>query len=87
MEDGTYIEYSFAEPPYLLIDGEIYKEMFASPSIHFRHRGLANIGWSDGHIESRPMTRIDMSNVYGVASGKMNLGWFYPVDNTPFDCR
>jgi hypothetical protein len=24
-------------------------------------------------------------NVYGIDSARMNLGWFEPVDNTPFD--
>jgi len=87
VEAGRYIEYSFAEPPYFLINGKVYKKMFSSPSIHFRHRGLANIGWADGHIEPRPMAPMNVNNLYGVASGGMNLGWFEPVDNTPFDLQ
>ncbi|MGA2172086.1 MAG: prepilin-type N-terminal cleavage/methylation domain-containing protein [Sedimentisphaerales bacterium] len=83
--EWQYIEYSFAEPPYFLINGEVYTEMFASPSIHFRHRGSANIGWADGHIEPRPMAKTDGDNVYDVVSANMNLGWFGPVDNTPFE--
>jgi prepilin-type processing-associated H-X9-DG protein len=59
--------------------------MFASPSIHFRHRGSANIGWADGHIEPMPMAKTNGDNAYGMASAKMNLGWFEPVDNTLFD--
>ena len=83
--NGRYIEYSFAEPPYFLINGMVHEDMLSSPSIHFRHRGLANVGWSDGHIESRPMANMDVDNIYGVASASMNLGWFEPVNNTLFD--
>ncbi len=85
VEAGRYIEYSFAEPPYFLINGKVFKKVFSSPSIHFRHHGLANIGWADGHIEPKPMANMDVMNVYGVMSARMNLGWFEPVDNTPFD--
>jgi prepilin-type processing-associated H-X9-DG protein len=60
---------------------------YMSPTLHFRHQGRANIGWADGHIESRPMASIEQSNVYGVNSAAMSLGWFDPVDNSLFDLR
>lgn len=56
-----------------------------SPSIHFRHRNRANVEWADGHIEPREMASCADKNIYGVDSADMGLGWFEPIDNTPFD--
>jgi prepilin-type N-terminal cleavage/methylation domain-containing protein/prepilin-type processing-associated H-X9-DG protein len=82
---GTYIEYSFAEPVHPIINGKVKERIFLSPSIHFRHKSEANVGWVDGHVDSRPMAATDGSNVWNVNSANMNLGWFEPMDNTPFD--
>ncbi|MFQ6036469.1 MAG: prepilin-type N-terminal cleavage/methylation domain-containing protein [Sedimentisphaerales bacterium] len=79
------IEYSFAEPPFYVHNGRAVTSFYLSPSIHFRHRGQANVGWADGHADSRQMANFDASNVYGVDSADMKLGWFEPVDNTLFD--
>ena len=83
--DGTYKEYSFAEQPYLVYAGKVITGVYTSPSIHFRHRGRANVGWVDGHIGVRQMADMDRINVYGVDSAAINIGWFDPVDNTLFD--
>ena len=81
-----YLEYSFAEPPYFLFDGRPAVEWgYASPSIHFRHRGRANVGWADGHMDTREMMDFDGVNAYGVKSADMMLGWFEPIDNSQFD--
>jgi prepilin-type processing-associated H-X9-DG protein len=86
--DGTVlIEYSFAEPPFSVMGGQVRTEFYMSPSIHFRHRDSANVGWSDGHVGSRPVAEINGTNVYGVDSSALKLGWFEPIDNTPFDLR
>lgn len=87
LEEGSYIEYSFAEPPYFVFNGQLFTGMYSSPSIHFRHRGLANIGWSDGHISSKEMAELGEENIYNVLSAKMGLGWFGPVDNSLFDLK
>lgn len=79
------IEYSFAEPPFAVYNGQVIMGTYLSPSIHFRHRERTSVGWADGHTDSQPMADFDALNVYGVASADMNLGWFEPVDNTPFD--
>ena len=87
-EEGVHIEYSFAEPPFLLDEGQPKESWgYASPSIHFRHRGKANVAWVDGHIDVREMADYDGINVYGVKSADMMLGWFEPMDNTPFDLK
>jgi prepilin-type processing-associated H-X9-DG protein/prepilin-type N-terminal cleavage/methylation domain-containing protein len=85
-KDNQYIvEYSFTEPPHYVINGIVVTDTFASPSIHFRHYGSANVGWADGHIEAKPMANMEGKNGYDPASAKMNIGWFEPVDNTLFD--
>ncbi len=83
----SLIEYSFAEPPYLVINGAINREFFALPSIHFRHYGSANVGWADGHVEAKPMANMQGQPGYDADSAKMNIGWFEPVDNSLFDLQ
>lgn len=85
LKEGSYIEYSFAEPPYFVMSGQLFTGMYSSPSIHFRHRKQANIGWSDGHVSSKEIAELGGENVYSVLSAKMKLGWFEPVDNSFFD--
>jgi prepilin-type processing-associated H-X9-DG protein len=81
------IEYSFAEPPFVVTGGRVYEGYFAKPSIHFRHRGLANVGWADGHIEPKPMANMEGKPGFNAAFTRMNIGWFEPVDNTLFDLK
>ena len=45
------------------------------------------IGWADGHVEPREIARLNRKNVYGIRSSEMNLGWFDPVDNSPYDLK
>ncbi len=84
-DQKSLIEYSFAEPPFTVHNGRPVTEFYMSPSIHFRHKGQTNVGWADGHIEPRRMAGSGDKNVYGTISGDFKLGWFEPLDNTPFD--
>ena len=87
-QEGTYlIEYSFAEPPFTVTGGKVYEGFYTTPSIHFRHRNMANVGWADGHIEPKPMANMEGKEGYDPDSAKMNIGWFEPVDNTLFDLQ
>ncbi len=84
--DGrSLIEYSFAEPPFTIYEGRPVTSFYMSPSIHFRHKEKANVGWADGHLEQREIAKFDNKNAYGVDSTRLKLGWFEPIDNTPFD--
>lgn len=67
------IEYSFAEPPLFANGGTPW------PSIHFRHRGRANVIWCDGRVTSEALDRTD------ARSKAHALGWFGPDDNQFFD--
>jgi len=67
------IEYSFAEPPRFASGAKPW------PSIHFRHRGRANVAWCDGHVTAETLERTDGR------SASHRLGWFGPDDNTLFD--
>jgi prepilin-type processing-associated H-X9-DG protein len=81
-------EYSFAEPPFWLNNGKPATSWgYASPSIHFRHRNKANIGWVDGHISSESRTEYNGINGYGVKSADFAIGWFGPLDNSLFDLK
>lgn len=81
----SLIEYSFAEPPFAILGGQVMADFRMSPSIHFRHGGHATVGWADSHVGSEPMASLDTANAYGVQSAGQKLGWFEPADNSPFD--
>ena len=84
--DGeSYIEYSFAEQPFIVYAGRVITGSRMSPSIHFRHRGRANIGWVGGQVGTKEIAKFEKKNAFGVDSAAMKLGWFDPIDNTPFD--
>jgi prepilin-type processing-associated H-X9-DG protein/prepilin-type N-terminal cleavage/methylation domain-containing protein len=86
--DGvTLIEYSFAEPPFTVYHGRPITSFYMSPSIHFRHRGRANIAWADGHVGARKMAEFKGLSAYEVDSAELALGWLEPIDNTLFDLQ
>jgi len=82
----SLIEYSFAEPPFAVFGGQVMTGFAMSPSIHFRHGG-ANVCWADGHVDTQAIAQTDTTNVYGADPSALKLGWFAPVDNSPFDLR
>ncbi len=55
--EGRLFEYSFCEAPYY----EVWQSP-TNPSTHFRHTGLANVAFCDGHARAMPM-------VYSHSSG------------------
>ena len=83
---GSYIETSFAWQPFIVYGGR-EMDIYMSPTIHFRHRGCANVGWVDGHISAKDMAKSDEKNVWGVNSPDLMLGWFDPLDNSLFDLK
>lgn len=85
LKDGNLIEYSFAEPPYSIYNGQPIAPN--RPSIHFRHRNTAAIAWVDGHVSSETMTKVEDKNFYDAKSASFKLGWFGPLDNSLFDLR
>lgn len=85
-QKGRLIEYSFAEPYFWVRKGQL-QNTHPFPSIHFRHDGCANIGWSDGHVDSRQKADCKDSNAYNADFDRMDLGWFEPIDNSLFDLK
>lgn len=85
---GNYmIEYSFSEPPWSVdatIHGPVERRgepaiwWLSTPSIHFRHRGAANVAWCDGHVSAERRTHEKGD------SGSVQLGWFGELDNAAF---
>jgi prepilin-type N-terminal cleavage/methylation domain-containing protein/prepilin-type processing-associated H-X9-DG protein len=87
-KDGkNLIEYSFAEPPRAVYNGNVMTSFFMSPSVHFRHRGRAKVGWADGHVDLREMVKFEQDNAFGVNSAALGLGWFDVQDNSLFDLK
>lgn len=78
------IEYSFAEPRF----HPRYPLYRAAPSIQFRHRGTANVGWCDGHVDSHRQTFTHKSPFYPTDPKRFEIGWFGQSDsNKLFDLR
>ena len=71
-------EYSFVTAP---LDGS---GNTTSPTIHFRHRGVANVAWLDTHVTSERFEWTYPTNIYGANNKRFNLGFFGPRDNTLF---
>lgn len=82
-------EYSFAEPRYFVVNGTPVTDggWDPVPSIHFRHRGRANIGWVDGSAASKKMGNYEGTNLSDIKMKDMDLGWFEPMNNTMFDVK
>ncbi|MFQ5489818.1 MAG: prepilin-type N-terminal cleavage/methylation domain-containing protein [Phycisphaerae bacterium] len=75
------IEYSFAEPRRFPQFGGR-----PDPSIHFRHRGGANVAWCDGHVDRRKRTFTWKSGFYPTDPDRLGIGWFGRLDdNSLFD--
>lgn len=93
---GSYylIEYSFAEAPYF-VDRDVsppydVREMYrvTKPSIHFRHRGKANMVWCDGHADQRLFGFTDGTDpALTTEMEHHKIGWFDPNSNELFDPR
>lgn len=80
----SLIEYSFAEPRF----HPEYASWRADPSIHFRHRGVANVAWCDGHVDAQPRTYTWSSGWYPADPDRLDLGWFGAEDsNKLFDLK
>ena len=88
-QEGCLIEYSFVEPPLFPTPERPHGNPewgYASPSIHFRHNGRANVLWCDGHVTSEKWTWAPETNIFGGSNYRWAVGWFGPKDNRYFDC-
>jgi prepilin-type processing-associated H-X9-DG protein len=75
--DGEMMAYSFTHAP-KWVPASSYGS--PNPTTHFRHRGLASIGWADGHATAEEMTYSgDYSGTADLSAasvGDIGLGWF-----------
>jgi len=76
----SLIDYSFVEPRY----HPAYPIYRADPSTHFRHQGTANVGWVDGHVDSRTMTFTWKSGLYPADPKRFGIGWFGETDDNRY---
>lgn len=78
-KDGLQ-EYPFAEPwQWVAPNGKLSGAM--EPSIHFRHRGLANIAWCDGRVSAEKPSKIGGENSYGGDAARDLIGWIGPEED------
>lgn len=88
-QQGYIVEYGFLEPPHFVSKdyphGQADDGTIASPSIHFRHWGRANVMWADGHLTSEKWEWAPDYNVYQAYNPRWAVGWFGPHDNSLFD--
>ncbi len=84
-ENNHYFEHSFAWPRYFVVNGKPDTTWDPAPSIHFRHHKKANIAWTDAHVTAEKMARYDGLDEDVRNAVQMDIGWFEPMDNTPFD--
>jgi len=81
---GIYEE-SFVYPPVSYYSGFPWNP---SPSMHFRHRDHASVGWADGHVSSERMEWTlevgDPRNWSGIDYAGFKIGWFGPQDESLF---
>ncbi len=75
--DAGLIEYSFLEPSVW----PDYPDYRPDPSMHFRHKGRANVSWLDGHASSHERTSTNWSGLYLTDPETLNIGWFGPDDS------
>ncbi len=68
---GKLIEYSFVTEPIF----EAWGGCQSFPSIHFRHRGVANVAWCDGHISSERMGFSTTQTWHGLDFDPSALGY------------
>lgn len=87
-QSNSIIEYGFLESPHFPSPDDPQGNLifgFASPSMHFRHYGRANVLWADGHITSEKWEWAPETNVYGARNAQWMVGWFGPKNNYYFD--
>ncbi len=80
--NGGLTEYSFCEPPRFI------NMMAPRPSIHFRHMGMASIGWLDSHVSEAKMDFTNNSGGFAYPGGKpidFNVGFFGEDNYELFD--
>jgi len=77
LRGGEMIAYSFTHAPKWVPESSYGSP---NPTIHFRHRGLATVGWADGHATAEEMTYSgDYAGAAGMTSAEVKtyqLGWF-----------
>ncbi|MCK4962895.1 MAG: prepilin-type N-terminal cleavage/methylation domain-containing protein [Anaerolineales bacterium] len=84
---GEYLtEESFVYPPHMFYGEQVIGAPIPYfPTMHFRHNGLANIAWCDGHVDSCEMSfSYPGQTVYGAEPKQWNIGWYGPQDNSLF---
>lgn len=77
-------EYPYAEPPYWDF-GAGPSGQRPSPSVHFRFRGKALVGWCDGRVTAVACDPREVGyNPHGGDANAQKLGWFGPDEENGY---
>ena len=87
------IEYSFLQTPHFIYGpscvwypGKVPTDSanadwgVPTPTTHFRHQGLANICWVDGHVTAEKMDGT-YESIYGGHNDSNQVGWIKSIEN------
>lgn len=80
-------EYAFlVAPPGVLSQLPVAPGWPLDPSIHFRHNGMANVSFCDGHV--RALSKVlsaETSGIYfGAHPSQNGIGWFGPTEGSTY---
>jgi prepilin-type N-terminal cleavage/methylation domain-containing protein/prepilin-type processing-associated H-X9-DG protein len=85
MSDGARVQLPFSSDPVLKVTENLYlngpDDPYAAPGTHFRHAGVANVGFLDGHVEA--MKPVDVpypaswSADAGALARKTKIGYLH----------
>ncbi len=67
-DSAIYNTWSYWPNTMFMENWELEPPSNTQPSVHFRHNNTANVGFVDGHVETRPRSWIDLPS------------WFSPAD-------
>jgi prepilin-type processing-associated H-X9-DG protein len=73
-------EYPFCEP-FAAVNPDGSLSGGLEPSVHFRHGGLAHVGWCDGSVTAEPPSQLGGVNIYGGDAQEYLIGWVGPSAN------
>ena len=87
LSDGARIQLPWSGDPVLKITENLYlqgpDDSYAAPGTHFRHAGIANCGFLDGHVEGMRQVDVPFPSSWDAAAGAMakqnHVGYVAPT--------
>lgn len=71
-DSGIYNTWSYFPNKYFMENWELEPPSATQPTVHFRHNGVANVGFLDGHVETMMRSWITLPSWFSAADVKAN---------------